>query len=83
MTLLEMTAEACDKYVAPASCNTENPPAIFTPPPVPETVNTALATTGGDPTLALVLLCGAALAVAVGALLVVLEARRRQVKRGQ
>jgi hypothetical protein len=83
MTIIETAADACEKYAAPASCNTGNPPAPFTPPPAPETVDTALAVTGGDPTLALVLLCGAALAVAVGALLVVLEARRRQVKRGQ
>lgn len=44
-------AEVCDKYVAPASCNTENPPAVFTPPPVAESITDALATTGTDPSV--------------------------------
>lgn len=82
MSLIATANDVCDGYVAPASCNTVNPPAIFTPPPVPETVHTALATTGGDPMMTLWLLTGAALLVAIGAGLVVLEARRRQ-KRSQ
>lgn len=68
-------AEVCDKYVAPASCNTENPPAVFTPPPVAESITDALATTGPD--MSVLVLLAIAGFILIGGALPAFLARKR------
>lgn len=68
-------AELCDKYAAPASCNTENPPTVYDLGPN----HTELATTGMDTWFTnTALLIGAALLIAGLALFIVLAIRARR-----
>lgn len=79
MSLLTTATDMCDKYAAPASCNTENPPAIFTPEPAPvQEVVTNLAMTGGDPMVIFWVLVAGAFTIAIGGALIVLSLRRRR-----
>lgn len=68
-------AELCDKYAAPASCNTENPQTVYDLGPN----HTELATTGMDTWFTnTALLIGAALLIAGLALFIVLAIRARR-----
>ena len=68
-------AELCDKYAAPASCNTENPPTVYDLGPN----HVELATTGMDAWFTnTALLIGLALLVAGLALFIVLAIRARR-----
>lgn len=71
--------DVCDTYAAPASCNTDNPPTIFTPAPHVEDILPATGANADFTTL--VLLIGAALVVAGLSLVVVLAIHARRTRK--
>ena len=72
---IKNAAELCDKYAAPASCNTENPPTVYDLGPN----HVELATTGMDTWFTnTALLIGAALLITGLALFIVLAIRARR-----